>query len=109
MHKNDPEEETCSVTDSAVDDNSRNSGTDTYSDRNSSTGSDLSELAIVETRARDPDREVHKDPDNDRYLVHSETVFDNAADGLETIAVSRRSTSLLRQKKVVRTDLQPFR
>ena len=38
VHKIDPEEETCSVTDSSVDDNSRNLGIDTYSDRNSSTG-----------------------------------------------------------------------
>ena len=45
-HKTDPEEETCSVADSSVDDNSRNSGIDTYSDRNSSTGSRLSELAV---------------------------------------------------------------
>ena len=44
-HNSDPEEETRSVTDSSVDDNSRNSGIDTYSDRNSSTGSELSELA----------------------------------------------------------------
>ena len=55
-HKTDPEEETCSVTDISVDDNSRNSGIDTYSDRNSSRGSELSELAIhtllVETRAK---------------------------------------------------------
>ena len=54
-HKTDPEEEKCSVTDSSVDDDSRNSGIDTYSDRNSSTGSKLSELAIhtllMETRA----------------------------------------------------------
>ena len=39
-HTSDPEEETCSVTDSSVDDNLRNSGIDTYS------GSELSELAI---------------------------------------------------------------
>ena len=38
-HKTDPEEETGSVTDSSVDEDSRNSGIDTYSDRNSSTGS----------------------------------------------------------------------
>ena len=44
-HETDPEEGKCSVTDSSVDDNSRNSGIDTYSDRNSSTGSELSELA----------------------------------------------------------------
>ena len=41
-HKSDPEEETCSATDCFVDDNSRNSGSDTYSDRNSNTGSELS-------------------------------------------------------------------
>ena len=61
-HKTDPEEGTCSVADSSFDDNSRNSGIDTYSDRNSSTGMKLSELVIqtllVETRARDLDREV---------------------------------------------------
>ena len=112
-HKTDPEEETCSVADSSIDDNSKISGIDTYSDRNSSTGSELSELAIhmllVATRARDLDREVYQDPDSDRYPVPSETVFDNAADDLETIVVSKRSMSLLPQKEVVRTDLQPFR
>ena len=36
-------------------------------------------------------------------------VFDNAADELETIAVSKRSMSLLPQIEVVRTNLQPFR
>ena len=76
-------------------------------------GSELSELAIhtllVETRARDLDREVYQDPDSDRYLIPSERVFDNAADDLETIAVSKRSISLLPQKEVVRTDLQPFK
>ena len=96
-----------------IDDNSRNSGIDTYSDRYSSSGSELSELAIhtllVETRARDLDREVYQDPDSDRYLIPSERVFDNAADDLETIAVSKRSISLLPQKEVVRTDLQPFK
>ena len=60
-HKTDPEEETCSVTYSSVDNYSRNSGTDTYSERNSNTGSELLELAIhtllVETGARDLDRE----------------------------------------------------
>ena len=54
------------------------------------------------------DREVYQDPDSDRYLIPSERVFDNAADDLETIAVSKRSISLLPQKEVVRTDLQPF-
>ena len=112
-HRPDLEEGTDSITDSSTDDNSRNSGIDTYSDRNSSSGSELSELAIhtilVETRAKDLDREVYQDPDSDRYLIPSEIVFDNAADDLETIAVSKRSISLLPQKEVVRTDLQPFK
>ena len=102
-----------SITDSSIDDSSRNSGIDTYSDRNSSSGSELSELAIhtllVETHARDLDREVYQDPDSDRYLIPSERVFDNAADDLQTLAVSKRSISLLMQKEVVRTDLQPFK
>ena len=71
-----------------------------------------SELAIhtllVETRARDLDREVYQDPDSDSYLITGERVFDNAADDLETIAISERSISLLPQREVVRTDLQPF-
>ena len=69
-HRTDQDEGTCSIADSSMDDNSRNSGIDTYSDRNSSSGSDMSELAIltllVETRARDLDREVYQDPDSDR-------------------------------------------
>ena len=112
-HKTDPEEEKCSVTDFSDDYNSKNSKTDTYSDRNSNTGSKLSELTIhtllVETRATYLDRELYQDPDSDRYLLRSETVFDNAADDLETIAVPKRLMSLLPQKEVVRTDLQPFR
>ena len=111
-HRHDLEERAVSSTTSSTDDDSRNSGMDTYSDRNSSSGSELSELAIhtllVETRARDLDREVYQDPDSDRYLLPSERVFDNAADDLETIAVSKRSISLLPQKEAVRTDLQPF-
>ena len=74
-HRPDLEEGTVSITDSSTDDNSRNSGIDTYSDRNSSSRSELSELAIhtqlVETRARDLDREVYQDPDSDRYLIPS--------------------------------------
>ena len=112
-HRHDLEERAVSSTTSSTDDDSRNSGMDTYSDRNSSSGSELSELAIhtllVETRARDLDREVYQDPDSDRYLILSERVFDNAADDLETIAVSKRSISLLPQKEVFRTDLQPFK
>ena len=113
-HRTDPGDGADSVADSSTDDNdnSRNSGIDTYSDRNSSSGSELSELAIhtllVETRARDLDREVYQNPDSDRYLIPGERVFDNAADNLETIAVSKRSMSLLPQKEVVRTDLQQF-
>ena len=112
-HRNDPGEGTGSIADSSIDDNSRNSGIDTYSGRNSTSGSELSELAIrtllVETRARDLDREVYQDPDSDRYLIPGERVFDIAADDLETIAVSKRSISLLPQKEVVRTDFQPFK
>ena len=111
-HRPDLEEGADSITTSSTDDNSRNSEIDTYSDRSSSSGSELSELAIhtllLETSARDLDREVYQDPDSDRYLIPSERVFDNAADILETIAVSKRSISLLPQKKVIRTDLQPF-
>ena len=111
-HRHDLEERAVSSTTSSTDDDSRNSGMDTFSDRNSSSGSELSELAIhtllVETRARDLDREVYQDPDSDRYLIPSERVFDNAADDLETIAVSKRSMSLLPQKEAVRTDLQLF-
>ena len=111
-HRHDMEERAVSSTTSSTDDNSGSSGMDTYSYRNSSSGSELSELAIhtllVETRARDLDREVYQDTDSDRYLIPSERVFDNAADDFETIAVSKRSISLLPQKEVVRTDLLPF-
>ena len=103
-HRTDPGDGTDFVTDSvtdySTDDNSRNSGIDTYSDRNSSSGSELSELAIhtllVETRARDLDREVYQDPDSDRYLIPSERVFDNAADDLETRTGRRFQTEWLR-------------
>ena len=63
----------------------------------------------METRAKDLDREVYQDLDSDRYLIPGERVFDNAADDLETIAVSKLSISLLPLKEVVRTDLQPFK
>ena len=82
------------ITDASMEDSSRNSSMDTYSDRSSSSGSELSELAIhtllVEIRARDLDREVYQDPDSDRYLIPNERIFDNAADDSETIAVSKR-------------------
>ena len=112
-HRHDLEEGAHSITTSLTDGNSRNSGIDTYSDRNSISGSELSELAIhtllVETHASDLDREMYQDPDSDRYLIPSEKVFDNAAADLETIAVSKQSISLLPQKEVVSTDLQPFK
>ena len=112
-HRTDPEEGTCSIADSSMDDISRNSGIDTYSDRSSSSGLDMSEQAIhtllVETRARDLDREVYQDPDSDRYLIPGERIFDNAADDLEKIAVSKCSISLLPQKEAVKTVLQPFK
>ena len=111
-HRTDLKEGTCSISDLSMDDNSWNTGIDTYSDRNSSSGSELSVLAthalLVETRARNLDREVYQDPDSDRYLIPGERVFDNTAVDLETIAISKRSISLLPQKEVVRTDLQPF-
>ena len=60
-HRHDLGERAVSSTTSSTDDDSRNSGMDTYSDRNSNSGSELSELAIhtllVETRAMDLDRE----------------------------------------------------
>ena len=62
----------------------------------------------METRARDLDREIYQDRDSDRYLIPGERVFYNAADDLETIAVLKRSISLLPQKEVIRTDLHPF-
>ena len=52
---------------------------------------------------------MYQDPDSDRYLIPNERIFDNAADDLEMIAVSKRSRSLLPQREVVRTDLQPFK
>ena len=94
-----------SIIDASMEDSSRNSSMDTYSDRNSSSRSELSELAIhtllVETHARDLDREVYQDPDSDRCLIPDERIFDNAADDLETIAASKRSIGLLPQKEVV--------
>ena len=105
--------ETCSTAHSSVSSSSKKSEINTYSDSNSSAESDLSELAIhpllVETPARDLDREVYLDPDSDRYLVPSEKVFDNAADDLETKAVWKHSMRISPQKEVVRTDLQPFK
>ena len=54
--------------------------------------SDISEIAIhsllVDWKQRGLDREMHQDPDRDRYTSDEEgTAIDNAADELELIAV----------------------
>ena len=74
--------------------------------------SDVSEIAIhswlVEWKQRGLDREIHQDPDSDRYTSDEEgTVVDNAADEFELIAVWRRPIRLLRHGTVVRTNLEP--
>ena len=74
--------------------------------------SDVSEIAIhsllVKWKQRGLDREMHQDPDRDRYTSDEEgIVIDNAADELELIAVSKRPTRLLPHATVVRTNLQP--
>ena len=74
--------------------------------------SDVSEIAIhsllVEWKKRGLDREMHQDPDRDRYTSDEEgTVVDNAADELELIEVSKRPTRLLPHGTVVRTNLEP--
>ena len=72
-HITDPGDGADSIADSSTDDNSRNSRFNTYSDRNSSSGLELSELAIhtllVETRARDLDREEQKQEWNGRTVL----------------------------------------
>ena len=74
--------------------------------------SDISEIAIhsllVDWKQRGLDREMHQDPDRERYTSDEEgTVVDNAADELELIAVSKRPTRLLPHGTVVRTNLEP--
>ena len=74
--------------------------------------SDMSEIAIysllVDWKQRGLEREMHRDPDRDRYTSDEEgTVVDNAADELELIAVSKRPTRLLPHGTVVRTNLEP--
>ena len=59
--------------------------------------SDVSEIAfdslLREWKQRNLDREMHQDPERDRYTSDEEgTVVDNASDELEVIAVSKRST-----------------
>ena len=52
---------------------------------------------------------MHQDPDRDRHTSDEEgTVVDNAADELELIAVSKRSTRLIPHATVVRTNLKPL-
>ena len=48
----------------------------------------------MEFKARNLDRELHQDPEGDRFISSSELVQDNE---LEMIAVSKRSVSLLPQ------------
>ena len=71
-NKSDSAMKTCPTVDSSAENNSKKSEAETYSDRKTSTGSEVSEFAIhillLETRARDLDREVYQDPDSDRYL-----------------------------------------
>ena len=74
--------------------------------------SDVSEIAIhsllVDWKQRGLDREMHQDPDRDRYTSDEEgTVVGNAADELELIAVSKRPTRLLPHGTIVRTNLEP--
>ena len=77
---------------------------------NTISNSDASEIAIppllVEWKQRGLDREMHQDPDRDRYTSDEEsTVVDNAADELELIAVSKCQTRLLPHATVVRNNL----
>ena len=63
---------------------------------------------LVDWKQRGMDREMHQDPDRDRYTSDEEgTVVDNAADELKLIAVSKRPTRLLPHGTVVRTNLKP--
>ena len=83
---------------------------DNISETNSN--SDISVIAIhsllVDWKQRGLDREMHQDPERDRYTSDEEgTVVDNAADELELIAVSKRPTRLLPHGTVVRTNLEP--
>ena len=73
--------------------------------------SDVSEIAIqsllVDWKQRGLDKEMHQDPDRDRYTSDEEgTVMDNAADELKLIAISKRPTTLLPHGTVVGTNLE---
>ena len=64
---------------------------------------------LVEWKQRGLDREMHQDPDKDRYTSDEEgTVVDNAADEPEMLAMSKRPTRLLPRATVVRTSLEPL-
>ena len=81
-------------------------------DSESRSTSDVSELAIhfllVEWKHRGLDREMHQDPDRDRYTSDEEgAVVDNASDELELLAVSKRPTRLHPHATVVRANLEP--
>ena len=75
--------------------------------------SDVSEIAIhfllVEWEKRGLEREMHQEPDRDRYTSDEEgTVVDNAADELELTALSKRSIRLFPHATVVHTNLEPL-
>ena len=91
-------------------DDSRPQSGDNTSETTSS--SDVSEVAIhsllLDWKQRGLDREMHQDPDRDRYTSDEEgTVVDNAANEVELIAVSKCPTRLLPHGTVVRTNLEP--
>ena len=79
---------------------------------NTTSNSDVSGIAIhsllMDWKQRGLDREMHQDPDRDRYTSDEEgTVVDKAAKELELIAVSKRPARLLPHGTVVRTNLEP--
>ena len=57
---------------------------------------------LVEWNQRGLDREIHQDPDRDRYTSDEQGTV---ADELELIAVSKLPTILLPHATVVRTNL----
>ena len=81
---------------------SSNDGSESQSWENVSetnSNSDVSEVAIhyllIEWKQRGLDKEMHQDPDTDRYTSDEKsTVVDNAGDELELIALSKRPTRL---------------
>ena len=76
--------------------------------------SDVSAIAIqsfsVEWKQNGLDREMHQEPDRDRYTSEEEgRVIDNAADELEFLAVSKRSTRFLMPRSSVPTWNHQFK